>query len=398
MKFPVTNESKDLALFITPVMPTLSGRGPGFRAYQWVQFLMKQYEYVTVMCSSIYGTYDPIPPELSNNSRIQIITNPQVTSLSRRFLNVITLKPNTYHTVYNYLEDFFTKLEFKQPNLILGFKITSLPVVRWFKKKYNNADTALDIDEVNSKRVLDIARLMRINGLFRSSYMLLPEIIGYKVLEKSALYELNCIIVSTQHEKKLFERVSTYRPCMVFENKIPVQQPANGKDNSPFQFLFVGNGIHYPNRDAIQTILHKILPVVKKRSVKDFKFVIVGGQPDKSLYEHIQRYAELEYLWDSDDLNSIYEKTDAALIPLRSGGGSSLKVLEALAHKKVVVSTKKGVRGFTLQHNIHCLISDDPDILAEYCIRLIRDRELTDKLAVNGYHWFLKNQSYKLSS
>lgn len=271
------------ALFITPVMPTLQGRGPGFRAYQWVNYLVQRYEFVTVICSSVYGDYEFIPEEFLEHPRVQIHTFLQRKGYFRRFLNVLTLKPNTYNSVNNEFESWFLGLDICTPNFILGFKITSYPVVEWLKSIFGKAQTAIDIDEVNSLRVWSIANLMKKNGLYGSSYKLIPEIVGYRMLESVILNDIDSVIVSTQKERRLFEKISAFRPCKVFENRFPLKKPAEAMKDEIFQFLFVGNSIHYPNRDAIETILFEILPQIKRGAANKFKIVIVGGVPNDSL-------------------------------------------------------------------------------------------------------------------
>lgn len=394
MDFSLYRGSKKHAVFVTPVMPTLHGRGPGFRAYQWVCFLAKYFEKVTVLCTSVYGFNETISDEFLDHKKIQVFISERKIGSFRRFLNILALKPSTYNFVNSELENWLVNLPLSSPDFVAGFKITSYPVLIWLKRRFKDSITALDIDEVNSKRVWDILLLMKKNGLLYSSYKLLPEVIGYRILESALLYDVNHIIVSTEKERVYFNKISAFRPCNIFENRFPAKKLTEAKKDGIFQFLFVGNSIHYPNRDAIETILFEILPQIKRGTANKFKIVIVGGVPNASLRKKLHRYKEIEYLPDTDDLDAIYRKSHAALIPLRSGGGSSLKVLEALANKKVVVSTEIGIRGFKLVHKRECLVSNDMSVLAGYCSELIDNKEYAGQLSQKGYDWFVKNQSY----
>jgi len=382
------------ALFITPVLPTLKGRGPGFRAYQWVIFLKQSYKKVTVVCSSVYGEFESEPDIFLDHPDIQIYISPLKKGLFLRLLNVVALKPSTYNFVNVDFERWFESLGVDSPNFILGFKITNYPIVKWLKWGFDNAQAAIDIDEVNSLRVWSIASLMKKNGLHWSAYKLIPDIIGYRMMESVVMKDLDSVIVSTQKERMAFEEISALRPCTVFENKFPIKIPAEKTDEMAFQFLFVGNSVHYPNRDAIEMIIKDILPEIRKRASNKFKIMIIGGELDKVNTSFMNQCVEIEYLNDIDNLEDIYNQCDAALIPLRSGGGSSLKMLEAMANKKAVISTTIGSRGFNLKHGKHCLISDDPLILASFCVRLINDRKLASELAENGYKWYLEHHSY----
>ena len=394
MRFSIDPGMGEHAIFITPVLPTLNGRGPGFRAYQWVTFLKQSYKKVTVVCSSVYGEFESEPDIFLDHPDIQMYISPMKKGLFLRLLNVVALKPSTYNFVTVDFERWFESLGVDSPNFILGFKITSYPIVKWLKRGFDNAQTAIDIDEVNSLRVWSIASLMKKNGLYMSAYKLIPDIIGYRIMESVIMKDLDSVIVSTQKERMAFEEISALRPCTVFENKFPIKIPAEKTDEMAFQFLFVGNSVHYPNRDAIEMIIKDILPEIRKRASNKFKIVIIGGELDKVNTSFMNQCVEIEYLSDTDNLDDIYQRCDAALIPLRSGGGSSLKLLEAMANKKAVISTTIGARGFKLKHGRNCLISDDPFTLASFCLKLINDRNFASELAENGYKWYLEHQSY----
>jgi glycosyltransferase involved in cell wall biosynthesis len=72
------------------------------------------------------------------------------------------------------------------------------------------------------------------------------------------------------------------------------------------------------------------------------------------------------------------------VVPLRIGGGTRLKILQAFAMKKAVISTSVGCEGLGLVHGEHILISDDPKEFADNVIKLARDKQLRRKLGENG--------------
>jgi glycosyltransferase involved in cell wall biosynthesis len=73
-----------------------------------------------------------------------------------------------------------------------------------------------------------------------------------------------------------------------------------------------------------------------------------------------------------------------SVVPLRFGGGTRIKILEALAHGVPVVSTSAGAEGLGLRHGEHALIADTADDLAAACVRLLLDREEGARLAAQG--------------
>jgi glycosyltransferase involved in cell wall biosynthesis len=74
-----------------------------------------------------------------------------------------------------------------------------------------------------------------------------------------------------------------------------------------------------------------------------------------------------------------------SVAPIRLGGGTRLKILEAMALSTPVVTTSKGVEGLEVQHNVHVLIADSPEAFAEQIIRLSKDNGLRQRLVENAY-------------
>ena len=100
---------------------------------------------------------------------------------------------------------------------------------------------------------------------------------------------------------------------------------------------------------------------------------------------------DVRYLGRLEDLAPAYERAHAAVVPLRAGAGSRLKVLEALARGVPLVSTTIGVEGFDLQDGEHALIADTPEAIAERLALLdasLRgNRNLAASLVDAGYHF-----------
>ena len=85
-----------------------------------------------------------------------------------------------------------------------------------------------------------------------------------------------------------------------------------------------------------------------------------------------------------DDVRPIVRKSSVAIVPVNSGGGTRLKVLEAMALGTPVVSTSKGAEGLDMLDGEHLLIADDPQAFAAQTIRLLEDSALRERLARNA--------------
>ncbi len=85
-----------------------------------------------------------------------------------------------------------------------------------------------------------------------------------------------------------------------------------------------------------------------------------------------------------------YAAASAVVVPLRSGGGTRLKVLEAMRFGRAIVTTPEGIAGLDARAGEHVLVGDSADALAESCARLMADDELRNRIRARAHHLFLE--------
>ena len=171
-----------------------------------------------------------------------------------------------------------------------------------------------------------------------------------------------------------------------------VQVIPNGVDTTHFvpdyesadtaHLIYIGSMDWYPNEDAVSFFVDEVLPIIRN-SVSDVKLTIVGGNPS----EWIQRLADMEGVVVTGRVPEIKPYFSAAtvfVVPLRIGSGTRLKILEALAMGKAVVSTTVGAEGLSLQNGEEIMIADEPNHFADAVIHLLTDTELRKKIGENG--------------
>ncbi len=162
--------------------------------------------------------------------------------------------------------------------------------------------------------------------------------------------------------------------------------------------LFVGNLNYYPNQDALAFFIDDVLPVLRSRTKRRdaapaISFTIIGSGkwPGRHRYRSI---ADCRYIGFVDDVSSYYAQADVVVVPLRAGGGTRIKVLEAFSFKRPVVTTSIGVEGIDVEHEKHVLIADQPEHFAEMCCRIMKDQQLSTKLTTNSFECL--NDNYTL--
>lgn len=168
---------------------------------------------------------------------------------------------------------------------------------------------------------------------------------------------------------------------------------SNGVDTTYFRELhapthanglvFVGGLTWYPNHDAIRYFCAEILPRVAAE-IPDVSLTVVGKNPRTSGIREIAENPRVRLTGLADDVRPLISEAAVYVVPLRIGGGTRLKILDALAMGKPLVSTSVGCEGLDVVSGEHLLIADSADAIARQIIRLLRDPGLGRRLAAAG--------------
>ncbi len=146
--------------------------------------------------------------------------------------------------------------------------------------------------------------------------------------------------------------------------------------------LFCGSLDVTMNQDAVLFFASEVLPAVLSK-IPDVQFIICGKQPP----ERIKRLAcsSISVTGTVADVREYYARATLCVAPFRYGGGTKLKVLEALATKTPMISTPKGCQGIDVEDGKNILIVESPQRFAQCVIEVLSDPLLRTKLSENGY-------------
>lgn len=150
----------------------------------------------------------------------------------------------------------------------------------------------------------------------------------------------------------------------------------------PPTIVFTG-AMHYPpNIDAARWFCERIWPRLRQR-VGDLRFQIVGRDPDRRAAA-LGRMAGVEVTGEVADVRPHLTKSRCVVVPLRSGGGTRLKILEAMASERPVVSTTLGAEGLAVTPGRDILIADDAESFAAQVLDLLHSPERARRLGRAG--------------
>jgi polysaccharide biosynthesis protein PslH len=151
----------------------------------------------------------------------------------------------------------------------------------------------------------------------------------------------------------------------------------------PGSIVFTGAIRYQPNADAVTYFVRRVLPLIRDLE-PNATFNIVGADPPAD----VVRLGELSGVRVSgsvDDVRPWLRSASVVVVPLLSGGGTRLKILEAFASGRPVVSTSVGAAGLDVQDDKHLVISDRPMDMAQSVVSVLRNRAMGEKLCDNAY-------------
>ena len=154
----------------------------------------------------------------------------------------------------------------------------------------------------------------------------------------------------------------------------------SGKENiDPYNVVFTGSMDWLPNEDAIRYYTEQILPIVR-RSIPNATLTVVGRNPYPSLLELSRQDPAIIVTGRVDDVRPYMERAAAYVVPLRIGGGTRLKIFEAMAMEKPIVSTTIGAEGLPVTDGRELRIADTPETFAASVVELLTNAEAARKL------------------
>lgn len=179
---------------------------------------------------------------------------------------------------------------------------------------------------------------------------------------------------------------SSYKIDKSFDNEV------FGKFENDFKLVFTGSFTHFPNTDAVLYFYHNIFFKLKN-IIPNIRFFVVGKNPYPDLIKlsNDDRVIVTNYV---EDVRPYIFKSDAFIVPLRIGGGSRLKILQAMGMSKCIVSTSIGAEGIDCENNKNILLADSDEDFISVISNLSKNKILSKKigqeaalLALKKYDW-----------
>jgi glycosyltransferase involved in cell wall biosynthesis len=203
--------------------------------------------------------------------------------------------------------------------------------------------------------------------------------------EKSALREFDAHVVVSERDAGRLRDLNPEARIFVIENGVDTAFFSNlGAGDQPLarRIVFVGSMDYHANIDGAVNFAREVWPRLRDRR-PDLVFTIVGKDPAPEVRE-LAKLPGVEVTGTVDDVRPFYREAIAAVVPLNVGGGSRLKILEAMAAAVPVVSTRLGAEGLDVRHDENILMADTNEQLVEVINSVVEDEGRRNRLVSAG--------------
>jgi sugar transferase (PEP-CTERM/EpsH1 system associated) len=371
-------------LFFTPQLPYPPRQGTTIRNYNLIKALAQRHriDLLTFLAPGEVLTHDNLLYGLC--SRVAALPQPQR-----------TLRQRAWSTLLSPLPDMALRLEDMAMHELArqwasesaydliqveGIEMAQFGLKAWHNRAAhpNQQRPALVFDDHNCEYLLQkrnaLADLRSPRRWLAAAYSLVQ-------WQKLRWYErMLCrqvdvtLAVSTADKRALHELAPNLRVEVVSNGIDLAEYPAEVTRSSlspPYQLVFTGKMDYRPNIDAALWFGRHVLPLIQAQE-SQVRFQIVGMNPHPRLDE-LRTNPAVEITGAVPDPRSYLAAAAVYVMPLRIGGGTRFKALEAMASGQRIVSTTLGVEGIGVQHERELLLADEAADFARAVVRLLRD-------------------------
>src|SRR5579883_466381 len=244
----------------------------------------------------------------------------------------------------------------------------------WLTVHKRNALCVLDCDEDESAAHYRIARMRERAGDREGAVWERMEARAFARIAAEWMPRFDCLLAAAPGESQSLSRRAGSRPVFTIPNTIAVgpllsKQPRSAR-RRPRTLIFVGNMSYAPNVDAVRWFARSVWPRLRRTMQVPLRLLVVGADPPVSIMR-LDGCCGIRVSGPVREVAPFYAAADLAIVPLRAGGGTRIKLIEAAERRVPVVSTAFGASGTGLRHGLELLIAEDAAAFAAACASLL---------------------------
>ena len=198
--------------------------------------------------------------------------------------------------------------------------------------------------------------------------------------ERRYLQKADHVLAVSQNDRDMFAEFIEPRKLSVIQTGADTEffRPSEEAE-IPNSLVFTGSMDWLPNEEGIFYFANEIFPLILSK-VPDVTLCVVGRNPSQRLKDLAARVPNFQLTGWVEDVRPYLAQCAVCIVPLRIGGGTRLKIYEAMSMAKAVVSTSIGAEGLPVKNGEHLLVADTPSSFAEKTLQLLADPSAREQL------------------
>jgi glycosyltransferase involved in cell wall biosynthesis len=226
-------------------------------------------------------------------------------------------------------------------------------------------------------------RIARATADPRERHYVLTQARLLAAMERRAFSVCALLLVCSEEDKTAVHCLSPNAHCLVVGNGVDTgyfrRRPDLSHAPEP-TILFTGTFGYGPNREGLAWFVSKVWPLVK-RELPSCRFVAAGRGAAEAVKTLASGVPGIVALSDPEDMRPAFEEAWVVVVPLLAGGGTRLKILEAMAMECPIVSTSLGAEGIPMESGRHGVLADSPETFAAALLDLLKNKRGRDRIA-----------------
>lgn len=253
-------------------------------------------------------------------------------------------------------------------------KVTTLKV----KRKIVDYDDIESLVQIRSDKIHDT------DVGFEVSLVKKMTLWQQKYIENKFLRTFDHVLICSEDDKRTLDQRNPIATVHVIPNGVPIDEIYDQSNQQEMiNILFVGSMSYGPNEDGVLWFFDKIYNSIREKTNIDFSIFVVGFYPSQKVLD-LQKNENVTVTGGVPSVIPYYQKSNFVIAPIRYGGGTRIKILEAMSLNRAVVSTTIGAEGLDVENGKDIIIADTPDEFADSCIKLIENDDFRSNISIAG--------------
>ena len=383
-------------LFICPTQPIANGIGTQKRAWSHLEALarMGTVDLVLPLNPGQIDRLESLDPIRSICRHVHVVALEQTErarrsgipglSLARRWLTFG--KPMLSLPTTEGLENLREEISRERYALVFCFRLRSFSYLSMLlaSNLATRPKIFVDFDDVESVALQRELTASKRSIGFEQAQIMKLEVIETMRRETSALGQSDGVSVCSDIDAQRLISKKPEARIYVVPNSLPRQRLLALQEQGELtHLLFLGTMNYHPNEDGAIYFCRDIMPAIQSRTHREFVLDIVGRRPS-AMVRALATSTCIRVVGGVESVEPYYAQSDIVIAPIRFGGGTRIKILEALSFGRPVVSTTIGAEGLDLVSGRDILIADTPEEFAAACVRLAESKAFRTELAQAG--------------